>query len=90
MNYKYFLPNNNIDKYAIENAVKNNAWVVVPDYIKISDMEALINDMGYGDTVSVCHVNDLGEGQNATFLYADDILYEMTKCGNNSSIFVEV
>lgn len=76
---KFIVPEQDIDRLAIEEAVRNDAVLVIPERVSYKALEYKANDMGFGDVFTCEFWSDL-ETMNenkVVFAYADYILQEM-------------
>lgn len=78
---KFIVPEQDIDRLAIEEAVRNDAWLVLPFEIDIKVIISKAKDMGLEDRLKSCFWEDVIELSldNVVFAYADYILQEMVK-----------
>lgn len=91
---KFIVPEQDIDRLAIEEAVRNDAWLVLPNEIDVRIIISKAKDMGLEDRLNFCSWEDvcscgktveLSE-YKVVFAYTDHILQEMIKKGHCRAI----
>lgn len=85
---KFIVPEQDIDRLAIEEAVRNDAVLVIPECVSYKALEYKANDMGFGDVFKCEFWSDLEtiEKSNVVFAYADYILQEIIKYDGHKAI----
>ena len=85
---KFIVPEQDIDRLAIEEAVKNDAILVIPECVNSNILIEKANDMGFGDVFKCEFWSDLEtiEESNVVFAYADYILQEIIKYDGHEAI----
>ena len=91
---KFIVPEQDIDRLAIEEAVRNDAWLILPHEIDILVIGWKATDMGFEDVIKCCYWDDMDDiwEENIVLIYSDQILQEMIKSKNNNliiSMFME-
>lgn len=85
---KFIVPEQDIDRLAIEEAVRNDAVLVIPECVSSNILIDEANEMGFGDVFKCKYWNDLEtiEEDKVVFAYADYILQEMIKYDGHTAI----
>lgn len=92
---QFHVPSEYIERLAIEQAARSNAWLVIPKCIDREYLENLIYQLGYGDCVDVANWSNTLEGEAIVMLYPELIFEEFMGIENNgelcgaSSLFFE-
>lgn len=78
---KFIVPEQDIDRLAIEEAVRNDAWLVLPKCIDFNVMIDKAENMGFDDRIKLCYWNALPlmAKDKIVFAYSDRILEEMSQ-----------
>lgn len=78
---KFIVPEQDIDRLAIEEAVRNDAWLVLPYKVDITVIMCKAKDMGFEDVIKCCHWDDMEDlySENIVVAYSDGIIQEMIK-----------
>lgn len=76
---KFIVPEQDIDRLAIEEAVRNDAWLVLPYEVDITVIMCKAKDMGFEDVIKCCHWDDMEDlyAENIVLAYSDIIFQEM-------------
>lgn len=85
---KFVVPEGDIDRLTIEEAVRNDAVLVIPKCVDSNIFIDKANEMGFGDVFKCVHWSDLEsiEKSNIVFAYADYILQEVAKYDKHHAI----
>lgn len=83
---KFIVPENSIETLAIEQAIKRNAWLVIPEQMDIASLENLAIELGFGNELNICYWNNMYANHPHVFLYADIILSEILEKGDMKSV----
>lgn len=92
---QFHVPSEYIERLAIEQAARSNAWLVIPKCIDREYLETLIYQLGFGDCVDVTTWDRVPKGEAVVMLYPDLIFGEFAGMGsdgllyNTSSLFFE-
>lgn len=87
---KFIVPEQDIDRLAIEEAVRNDAWLILPECVDSNILVDKANDMGFGDVFKCTYLDYLETkqliGENIVFIYPDRILEEFLEFNNQTAI----
>ena len=84
---QFHVPSEYIERLAIEQAARSNAWLVIPRCIDREYLENLIYHLGFGDCVDVAPWDKVPEGEAVVMLYPDLIFGEFAKMGNEGLLY---
>lgn len=85
---KFIVPEQDIDRLAIEEAVRNDAVLAIPECVKYKILADKAYEMGFGDVFKCEYWSDLEsiDESKVVFAYADYILQEMAKYDGHHAI----
>ena len=85
---KFIVPEQDIDRLAIEETVRNDAVLVIPECVNSNILIKKANEMGFGDVFKCAYWSDLEsiEESNVVFTYADYILQDIIKYDGSKAI----
>ena len=92
---QFHVPSEYIERLAIEQAARSNAWLVIPKCIDRELIESLVYQLGFGDCVDVATWDKVPDEVAVVMLYPDLIFEEFMEIENNgelcgaSSLFFE-
>ena len=91
----FHVPSEHIERLAIEQAARTNAWLVIPKCISLECIEDLVFQLGFGDCVDVASWDKVPKEVAMVLLYPNMIFEEFMEIENNgllcntSSLFFE-
>lgn len=84
---QFHVPSEYIERLAIEQAARSNAWLVIPKCIDREYLETLICQLGFGDCVDVATWDKVPEGEAVVMLYPDLIFGEFAGIGSDGLLY---
>lgn len=95
---KFILPENRIDIAAIEEAIRTDAWLVIPNILSAESFRVIANNQGFdGNAMHICDTSTAktiaknSPDTKFVILYADIVLSELLNIdeeSNDSSVFM--
>lgn len=87
---KFIVPESIIETMAIEETIKRNAWLVIPEQMDINIIKNLATDLGFEEELNVCYWSSMYSNLPHVFLYGDIILSEILEKGDiDSALFLK-
>lgn len=85
---KFVVPEQDIDRLAIEEAVRNDAWLVLPHEVDIHTIMWKAMGMGFEDVIKCCYWDNMEDiySENTVLVYSDIILQEIFSDNRCTSI----